>query len=70
MKTEVTVPIVVEQDETGTWVAHALLDYNVGANGDGDTREAAIADLREALTALIQSVGVPETVTVSVETPS
>lgn len=69
MKTDVTVPFVVEQDEDGVWVAHALLDHNVGANGSGDTRDAAIADLREALTGLIEAVGVPETMTVSVEAP-
>jgi predicted RNase H-like HicB family nuclease len=69
MKREINVPYVVEEDETGVWAAHALLDYNVGANGEGDTREAAVEDLREALGALIEVVGVPETIAVTVEVP-
>jgi predicted RNase H-like HicB family nuclease len=51
----VHVPYTVEQDEDGVWCAHAQLRPGVGANGDGPTPEAAIADLREALTALIAS---------------
>jgi predicted RNase H-like HicB family nuclease len=47
------VPCTVEQDEDGVWCAHAQLRPGVGANGDGDTAEAAIADLRLALAALI-----------------
>ena len=44
------VPYTVEQDEDGVWCAHAQLRPGVGANGEGDTAEAAVADLREALT--------------------
>jgi len=51
----VHVPYTVEQDEDGVWCAHAQLRPGVGANGDGPTPGAAIADLREALTALIAS---------------
>lgn len=53
----VHVPHTVEQDEDGVCCAHAQLRPGVGANGDGPSREAAIADLREALTALIAEVG-------------
>ncbi|MFI6676425.1 type II toxin-antitoxin system HicB family antitoxin [Kribbella sp. NPDC050470] len=69
MKHEVTVPITVEQDENGVWCAHAQLRHGVGANGEGATAEEAVEDLREALTGLIEVVGVPETITVTVETP-
>ena len=67
MKREVTVPYTVEQDEDGVWCAHAQLRPNVGANGEGATPEAAIDDLREALTGLIESFGVPEMLTVTVD---
>jgi hypothetical protein len=38
----------VEPDEDGAWRAHALLRPDVGAHGEGNSRQAAIADLREA----------------------
>jgi predicted RNase H-like HicB family nuclease len=63
----VHVPYTVEQDEDGVWCAHAQLRPGVGANGDGATREAAIADLREALTALIAEFGVPDELTLTLE---
>jgi len=69
VKHDVTVPYTLEQDEDGVWCAHALLRKGVGANGEGDTPEAAIEDLREALTGLIESFGVPNQITVSVDTP-
>ncbi|HSR22909.1 MAG TPA: hypothetical protein VLW53_05130, partial [Candidatus Eisenbacteria bacterium] len=49
----VHVPYTVEQDDGGVWCAHAQLRPAVGANGEGDSREAAIADLQEALIGLI-----------------
>lgn len=63
----VHVPYTVERDEEGVWCAHAQLRPGVGANADGETREAAIADLREALTALITEFGSPEELTVTLE---
>jgi predicted RNase H-like HicB family nuclease len=63
----VHVPYTVEQDEDGVWCAHAQLRPGVGANGDGSTREAAIADLREALAALIGEFGIPDELTVTLE---
>lgn len=56
----VHVPYVVERDDDGVWCAHAQLRPGVGAHGQGDTEAAAIADLREALTGLIESFGVPD----------
>jgi predicted RNase H-like HicB family nuclease len=53
MTRAVHVPYTVEQDEDGVWCAHAQLRPGVGANGEGDTPEAAIEDLREALIGLI-----------------
>ncbi|NMO53552.1 hypothetical protein HH310_20495 [Actinoplanes sp. TBRC 11911] len=53
----VTVPVVVERDEDGVWGAHAQLRPGVGAHGEGDTEEAALDDLREALIGLIEEDG-------------
>jgi predicted RNase H-like HicB family nuclease len=57
----------VEQDEDGIWCAHAQLRPGVGANGEGDTREAAIADLREALEGLIAEFGAPDELTLTID---
>ena len=47
----------VEQDEDDVWCAHAQLRPGVGAHGEGDSREAAIADLRQALIGLTAEFG-------------
>jgi predicted RNase H-like HicB family nuclease len=39
----------------------------VGAHGEGPTREAALEDLREALTGLIEEFGTPEELTLLVD---
>lgn len=62
----VHVPYTVEQDEDGVWCAHAQLRPGVGAHGQGVDEAAAVADLREALTGLIEEFGVPDEVTVTV----
>jgi predicted RNase H-like HicB family nuclease len=54
------VPYTLEQDEDGTWCAHAQLQPGVGANGEGDSAAAAVADMREALIGLIAEFGAPE----------
>ena len=59
--------IRIEQDEDGVWCAHAQLRPGVGAHGEGETAEAAIADLREALAGLIAEFGVPDELTVTVK---
>jgi predicted RNase H-like HicB family nuclease len=61
----VHVPYVVEQDEDGVWCASAQLRPGVGAVGDGPTQEAAIADLRVALAALLDVVGPPDELTLT-----
>jgi predicted RNase H-like HicB family nuclease len=61
------VPYTVEQDEDGVWCAHGQLRPGVGANGEGGTAEAAIADLREALEALIAEFGAPQELTLTVD---
>ena len=43
MTRAVHLPYTVEQDEDGVWCAHAQLRPGVGAHGEGDSREAAIA---------------------------
>jgi hypothetical protein len=57
VRQDVTVPYTLEQDEDGVWCAHALLARGVGANGEGDTPEAAVEDLRDALTGPVDSFG-------------
>jgi len=66
MTQSVHVPYTVEQDEGGVWCAHAQLRPGVGANGEGQTAEAAIADLRDALIALVEEFGVPDELTLTV----
>ncbi len=61
------VPYTVEQDEDGVWCAHAQLRPGVGANGEGVTASAAIADLREALAGLVSEFGVPDELTLTVD---
>lgn len=61
----VHVPYVVEQDEDGVWCASAQLRPGVGAVGDGATQEEAIADLRTALEALLDVVGPPDELTLT-----
>jgi predicted RNase H-like HicB family nuclease len=61
----VHVPYVVEQDEDGVWCASAQLRPGVGAVGDGPTQEAAIAHLREALEVLLDEVGPPDGLTLT-----
>jgi len=63
----VHVPYVVEQDEDGVWCASAQLRPGVGAVGDGPTAEAAIADLRDALEALLAEVGPPDELTLTLD---
>jgi predicted RNase H-like HicB family nuclease len=65
MTRDVHVPYVVEQDEDGVWCASAQLRPGVGAVGDGETPEEAIADLRAALEALLDVVGPPDELTLT-----
>jgi predicted RNase H-like HicB family nuclease len=61
------VPYTVEQDEDGVWCAHAQLRPGVGANGEGDTLDAAVAGLREALEGLVAEFGAPDELTLMVD---
>ena len=63
----VHVPYVVEQDEEGVWFASAQLRPGVWAVGDGPTAEAAVADLRDALEALLAEVGPPDELTLTLD---
>ena len=67
MSRAVHVPYTVGQDEDGVWCAHAQLRLGVGAHGEGNSREAAIADLREALIGLIAEFGVPDELTLMLD---
>lgn len=70
MSRTVHVPYVLEQDEDGVWCASAVLRPGVGAFGDGDTPEAALADLREGLIGLLEVVGPPDEMTVTLDVAS
>jgi len=63
MNRAVHLPCTVQQDQDGVWCAHAQLRPGVGAHGEGDSREAAIADLRGGLLGLIAEFGVPDELT-------
>lgn len=69
MQRDIQVPFTVDQDEDGAWSAAAALTPNAFANGQGETREAAIADLAEAIVVLAEEVGVPEQLVVTVDVP-
>lgn len=61
----VHVPYVADQDEDGVWCASAQLRPGVAAFGDGPTREEAVADLRAGLELLIEEVGIPDELTLT-----
>jgi predicted RNase H-like HicB family nuclease len=61
----VHVPYNLSQDEDGVWCASAQLGPGVGAVGDGPTEEAAVADLKEALQALLAETGPPPELTLT-----
>lgn len=63
MTRAVNLPYTVEQNDGGVWCAHAQLRRGVGAHGEGDSRETAIANLREALIGLIAEFGIPDELT-------
>jgi predicted RNase H-like HicB family nuclease len=67
MTRAVHVPYIVEQDEDGVWCAHAQLRPGVGAHGEGETADAAVADLRQALTGLLEEFGPPEELTLIID---
>lgn len=67
MSRVVHVPYTLDQDEDGVWCASAQLRPGVGAVGDGATPEEAIADLREALMVLIEEVGAPPELTLTLD---
>ncbi len=67
MSRVIHVPYTLEQDEDGIWCASAQLRPGVGAVGDGSTAEEAIADLRDALTVLIEEVGAPPELTLTLD---
>lgn len=53
MKQMVQIPYELEQEEDGTWGAHASFPSG-GAHGIGDAPEQAVADLYEAVSLVIE----------------
>jgi predicted RNase H-like HicB family nuclease len=63
----VHIPYTVEQDEDGAWCAHAdfvTSHVHGGANGVGDTKDAAIEDLHAVLAAMVEEYGPPHSAVV------
>jgi predicted RNase H-like HicB family nuclease len=63
----VHVPYVVERDEDGVWCASAQLRPGAGAVGDGMSAEAAVAELRDALEALLAEAGPADELTLTLD---
>ncbi|MFC6162345.1 hypothetical protein [Kribbella jiaozuonensis] len=57
---ELHVPYVVEQDEDGTWLAEAALTPDIFLQGEGETREQALEDLRTSITQATTDSGIPD----------
>lgn len=53
----VLVPYHVEQDEDGVWCAEAIISERVGATAYGETRDQALAELRQAVIASFEADG-------------
>jgi hypothetical protein len=62
----VHIPYAIEQAQDGAWCATALLRPGVGAVGNGATREEATTDLRTELEALLEVVGPPSELTLTI----
>lgn len=60
-------PSSVEQDEDGVWCAHAAVAPGVGAHGEGDDPDAALADLHDALTGLLREYDKPNEMTLALD---
>lgn len=56
MSRTIRVPLTLDQDEDGVWCASAELRPGVAAFGDGDTRQAALDDLRAGIIELIAAM--------------
>ena len=67
MSRTVHVPYVLEKDEDGVWCASAVLRPGVGAVGDGETPDAALADLREGLLLLLEDMEPPAEMTLELD---
>ncbi|KPM56528.1 hypothetical protein CcI49_00985 [Frankia sp. CcI49] len=63
MKRMVQIPYELEQEEDGTWAAHASFPSG-GAHGLGASPEEAVADLYEAVSLVIEELGVPPVLTI------
>jgi predicted RNase H-like HicB family nuclease len=67
---DIHVPFLIQEDTVdGGWTASAALTPEAFAHGEGETREAAIEDLKEAIALLVEDVGVPEQLVLTVEVP-
>lgn len=51
------IPYTIEQDEDGVWCAQARLPSGASTRGEGDTPDAALADLRRAFDLLKEEFG-------------
>ena len=68
MQREIQVPFTIAEDHAdGGWVAAAAMTPESFANGEGETREEAIEDFKAALIALVDEVGIPEQLVVTLD---
>jgi hypothetical protein len=63
MKRMIQIPYELEQEEDGAWGAHASFPSG-GAHGIGDTPEAAVADLYDAVVLVLEEFGAPPVLTI------
>lgn len=63
MKRMIQIPYELEQEEDGTWGAHASFPSG-GAHGLGGTPEEAVTDLYEAVSLVIEEFGMPPVLTI------
>lgn len=61
-----TFPYTVTQDEDGAWCASAYIRPDALALGDGSTREEALEDLKSGVLLLLESIEVPDEMTLEV----
>jgi hypothetical protein len=69
LRRQLHLPYIAGQDEDGTWVAEAALTPDIFVSGEGESREAALDDLRTQLVRAVAESGAPDQLTVDVEVP-
>lgn len=69
VRRQLHLPYIAGQDEDGTWIAEAALTPDIFVSGEGETREAALDDLRTQIARTVAESGAPDQLTVDVDVP-